>query len=273
MNRELTNNRVIPRRAIVVYSDNPGRNYYLESRDIVSRKGGYEFGAAVPMATSALQDVAKSFIKKNSVSMEVSGFIPDHLLYGINRVGLTAVAWYRPAMVRSLNFSKQLKIKGKSTAKIPATLYLVLNNNLYLFALMNDGRPCLSTKLYNAPYFNIYDDGRVCLGTANVGKIKAKTFEKEAERFERAFYMAEQNGGNTDGRCKSGLVRCWNTQLKGNKDFPSKKELIPHKKYKSFGELINKLIGDKNYEQEDQEEDDDYLFEGDYDDLGVAVEI
>lgn len=244
MNNSLTNSRLMPQRAIIVYHGNGeyNRDYYLESREIVQEKGKYVFMAPQPMAKDVMKKIAGSFIKRNSLEMDFGGLIPEHILFATNRPGMTAVIWYRPAAVRKLNFSANLQIKGQSTVSLPATLYLVLNTTLYIFALMTDDRPTATTKLYNAPFFNIYKDGNVCLGTAPIGKVRAKTFGLEAERYERGFFMAEQNGG-TSVPCKTPLAKLWAIQIKKGGAFPSKGELIQHPTFKTLADLINKIIG------------------------------
>jgi PRTRC genetic system protein B len=254
MNEITTNTRLSPRTSIVIYHDDARNNYYLESRDIVKGPSGFEVMAAVPMSSSVLKGVAKAFTKNSGAAMSMGSLIPGHLLYGSNKIGQTSVMWYRPAQKRSLNFSSSLGIKGNSAVNIPATLYLVINNKLYIYALMDSSRPSEKTRLYNAPYFNIYQDGNVCLGTAPVGRVKARTYEGEAERFERGFYMAEQNGGNNRDGCKTPLVKLWKQLIKTGQAFPCKGELIQHKKYKTVGELLIKLIGNQNDGYEYQED-------------------
>jgi hypothetical protein len=63
--------------------------------------------------------------------------------------------------------------------------------------------------------------------------------------------MAEQNGGNTENNCKTPLGQLWNSQIKSMLPFPSKKELIQHPKYKTLGDLMQKLIGNKITDEED----------------------
>lgn len=235
---------MIPSRAIIVYENNKNydKDYFLETRDIRNVGGKYMFMAPVPLASNILRDIAASMKKNDTKEMTTGGLIASHLLYGSYKPGKTIVVWYRPAMDRTLNFSASLKIKGSTTVKIPATLYVVIDDKLYLYALMTSERPAGNCKLYNAPFFNIYDTGNVCLGSAKVGKQQATTFELEAERFERAFYMAEQTHTATSQGCKTPLAPLWNQLIKKKIPFPSKTELIQHKKYKTFGELIDKLI-------------------------------
>lgn len=246
MNKDLTNTRLKPHSAIIIYKSGGeyNGNYYLETRDITAKKGQYEFGAPVPMSDERMKDIASAYIAKATADMVFESIIPEHILYANHRAANTVVIWWRKPQKKVLNFSSLLNIKGSPEVMLPATLYLVHNNSLYVFALMDSNRPGKSTKLYHAPFFNIYEPGNVCLGTAPVGKYKSKTFEGEAERFERGFFMAEQNGGQAKP-CKTDLKVLWNKQIKTKANsFPAKSELIQHKKYPTLGELMNKIIGD-----------------------------
>lgn len=250
------NKKLYPKCVITIYSDDNGTkyyrgsNYYLEKREINTVGGKFVLNAPVPLAADVLKNIAMTYMKKNNFNMDFGGLLAEHLLYGSNTPGKTIVMWYRPASKKRLNFSKALKIKDGCVVEIPAILYLVINDNLYLYALANNNRPVLNSKLYKAPFYNIYEDGNVCLGTAKVGKQKEKTFEKEAERFERAFYLAEQNGGNSSNHCKTPLGKLWPMLIKTGGSFPSKTELIQHKKFKTLSDLINNLIGIKQSNNE-----------------------
>ncbi len=254
MNDEKTNNRLSPVRSIVVYTDKRQSSFYLESRDITNQGGKFHLSAAVPLSDSAMKNIAQAYMKNNAFNMTHASIIPGHMLHGSNKLGRTVVIWYRPAMRKTLNFSASIGIKGDKPVMVPATLNVIINTKLYIYALATDERPEANTKLYNAPYFNIYEDGNVCLGTANTGRVKKKTFEEEAERFERAFYMAEQNGGVAQ-QCKSSLNTIWTSLIKSQKPFPQK-ELVQHKKYKTLHDLMNKLIG-----QNQNEDEDDYDYD------------
>lgn len=246
MNNELTNNTISPRLAVIVYSSRGdyGADYYLETREIKKIGSNYELMAPVPMADSTMRNIANVFFKKDNGKISHDGLVGEHILYTFSRPGTTIVMWWRPAMLRNLNFaSSVVKVKGKSVAMVPATLYLLINKSLYIFALKEDERPGMKTKLFNAPFLNIYADGNVCIGTARVG-TNTGTFEGEAERYERAFYMAEQNGGERK-QCKTDLAKLWPTLIASKKPFPSS-EFIVHSKYKTLGDLMNKLISTKH---------------------------
>lgn len=257
MTSEVTNKTLTPKRAIIVYQDKSGYKYFLESREIKREGDRYSLMTAIPLANDVMKQMAMSYMKSASQKIDFGGLISEHLLYGDNKPGMTIVMWYRPTMKKILHFSASLKIKSDAEVQLPPTLYLVINQELYIFAMMDSKRPDLKTKLYNAPFFNTYENGKICLGSAKIGKMKADTFEGEADRFERAFYMAEQTHTSSGTICKTPLTKLWPALLKSKTPFPVKKELLPHKNYKSLGDLINKLIMKNhntdygNYEEED----------------------
>lgn len=249
MNRETINKKYEPVRLITVYKTRGeySNDYYLESRDIISHNGKPQFGAPVPLSDQVMKEIGKSYIAKNSVEMEHDQMIGEHLIHVSNRIGNVVLVWWHPAMRKVLNFDQHLKIKS-AEVNIPAMLYLLQNTSLYIFALMDDTRPGLQTKLYQAPFYNIYSDARVCMGSAPISKIRAKTFEQEAERFERAFFMAEQTGGMSESHCKTPLGPLWRSLIGTKKIFPAKKELIQHPKFKTLGTLLNRFIDNQNDE-------------------------
>jgi len=256
MNDKNTNQRMTPKQAVIIYKDGSKyqSDFYLESREIKNINGKYVFMTPVPLANNVMKEIAGSYMKKNEIMMDWAGLIPEHILFGTKKAGLVSVMWYRPASQRTLNFASELKIKGSVAVQLPALLFLLLNNKLHIYALENSDRPSYKTKIFNAPFFNIYKDGNVCMGTAHVGN-KTRYFETEAERYERAFFLADQTGGN-EKPCKSPLRKLWPELMKKKTPFPTKKELIQHSRYKTLGDLVNKLIGNKNDNYE--EEDDDY---------------
>ncbi len=247
MDRYTTNTKISPTQVITIYNDRRKNTYYLEHRHVKNQGGRLTLQAPTPMGEDVFRNIAQAFIKTRAANVRFDGLIPEHILYGHSRLGITVVIWYRPAMSRLLNLSAH---KGDATAEVPATLYVLKDKSLYIYALIDSKRPGLESRLYNAPFFNIYQDGRVCLGSARVGK-KTSTFEGEAERYERAFYMAEQSSFADSDKCKTPLKRLWEQLIKSKKPFPAKAELIQHPKYRTLGGLIQSLIGKQNYDGDD----------------------
>lgn len=245
MNSTVLNTQVSPRVVITVYTDKAHNNQYLEERKVRIVRGKAELSAPMPVTEGIIRNISALYRKHEGEEMAM-GLIEPHLLYANNK-GTCSVMWWRPADVKGLNFRDKLvkMVKGKQSSwPVPATLWLVHGGSLYVWALMDDGRPDGKTKLYNAPFFNIYDDARVCLGTAPIGRERSATFAGEAMRYERGFYMAEQNGGNTNERAKTLLPQLW-AGLAGKKIFPAKRELVAHKKYPTLGDVIKNIVKDR----------------------------
>jgi PRTRC genetic system protein B len=240
MNDNHTNGRLAPQRVILVYPSQTKREneFYLETRDIKRIKDKYVFSAAVPMSEKVIAELGQACLKSKFRNMHFAGLIPEHILFASNKEGQTVVVWYRKAMKRVLNLSGTVGFGTEINVHLPATLYVAANDKLYIFALDSDNRPTGDTRLYHAPFFNIYAKGDVCLGTARIGRVKAKTFEGEASRYEKAFYMAEQNGGGHNP-CKTPLPQLWRRLKQKPQAFP-KKELKPHK-FKTLDILLKSI--------------------------------
>lgn len=261
MNDYKTNRGMTPVRAIIIYTGDS--EYYLESRDIKKIDKKLQLLAPQPLSDTMMKDIAKLYAKNNSADMKHGSLIDSNMLYACNEPGKLIVMWYRPAMKRSLNFSKGTNLPAKAIAWVPATLYIVHNTKLYIFALMTDERPTGDTKIYKAPFGNIYVNGNVCIGSAHIGKRRAKTFEKEAARYERGFYMAEQNQFDGKNMTKTPMLKLWGQLIKSKEKFPSKKELKKHEKYETLEDIIEDLLGneydsDDDFDYFDNDNEDNY---------------
>lgn len=238
MNSVKVNKRLTPQRAIIVYSTG-GYNaeYYLESREFKPVKDKLTMMAPVPLEDQVMKSIASQYIKSTGSTVGHSKIIGPHILHGSFKPGEVFTVWYRSSMERELNFSAKLKIK-KVKVITPAILFAALNTKLFVFALETNERPDLNTKLFNAPFFNIYADGNVCLGSANIGR-RGTTFDDETLRFEAGFFAAEQNHG-IDNLHKIPLNKIW-LQLIGKKQAYPIKYMVQNKTYKTLGDLITKI--------------------------------
>lgn len=83
---------------------------------------------------------------------------------GIVAFGETRLIWRAPAAKREMLYKvKSLAgISGKRAAN-PPLLFVAEVGNLYVYALDSDAWPTADTKLYRAPFCNVWEGGRVCL--------------------------------------------------------------------------------------------------------------
>ena len=130
------------------------------------------------------------------------------------------VVWFTKATQRELYFIESLGIpKGK--ANVPPMLWVANRNGLAVFALPNRRRPTINTKLYNAPFFNVYEDGNVCMGTVDVRIKKTASLEEFINKWEGFFFNSYfshlMHGHNPiNGNC----VSLWENLIATGDAFP-----------------------------------------------------
>lgn len=126
------------------------------------------------------KDKDKDFLKPN-------GILPTNILYLNPSTEKGTVIWYTKAQQRKLFFVDGLQIpNGKAYA--PPMLWKASKNSLTVYALASDRRPTDKTKLYYAPFFNIYEDGKVCMGTVSVDIKKSASVEEFIQAWEHYFF-------------------------------------------------------------------------------------
>lgn len=145
------------------------------------------------------------------------------------------VVWFTQAMQRELYFTEHLGIpKGK--ANVPSMFWVANRNSLMVFALASNRRPTENTKLFNAPFFNVYENGDVCMGTVDVKIKKTASLEDFTNAWEGFFFnsyfshlMHDYNPIN--GNC----VSLWGNLIATGEAFP--KEVL-----KVSGQALKKII-------------------------------
>lgn len=219
LTRTMTTN-LIPDRAIIVYKTDEQANhesYYLESHKIDSNGKMLEGN---PLTEKTLSDIAKNFTKIQDSFIYADGLLPDHVLLLDNRVGVKKFAWYRPAEKKMMYFSKALNIKS-GLAWVPALLYIVDDYKLNVYALKDNKRPTIKTKLFRAPFHNIDSDGDVCLGNAKVKQPIKNTIDLHIKYWEDKFWLSEFShilGGSSP--TKTNINTIWKNLLGTEKKFP-----------------------------------------------------
>ncbi len=168
-----------PQMAIIVYSEN--ERYYLERRDIT----GGRMAAGIPLTEECLVRMLEVISISNSDT--AYHIIPPGMLYADSRFGRQKYVWYRKPETRHLYFGKQIGIPD-GEMMVPGLVYMVNNDSLHVYAFTGK-EP--KDKLFNAPFFNIYDDGRVCLGSAKADYPAQNTFVNIINYWESLFWKSE----------------------------------------------------------------------------------
>lgn len=183
-----------PKAALVVYHTEGAYadKYHVEVRSIGEDD---RMGAGKPVTMEFLTALAGSF--SESYSNTPHGKIPENLLYCNPKKGFEKYVWYNMPCTRVMYFKDSLKIDSGEYC-IPGVVYVLNKNELYVYSfkgstLFDD------TKLFRAPFFNVYTNGNVCQGYPKIDYPQNPSFSDFTEYWEKRFWLTEfshLNGGN-----------------------------------------------------------------------------
>lgn len=212
-----------PALAIVVYNS-PAGEFYLESHSI-SKEGAILEGK--PLLQETIQDIVEVFYRNKTEQSIITGFFPEALLKFEPTGKKYEMIWYRPSCIKRLHFTEDLGIPA-GDASVPALLYKVdKNDKLFVFALDSDKRPDYNTKLFRAPFHNLYKDGSVCLGNARVKRPAERTFSAEIQMWETLFWNSKFSHLNgSENPAKTNINILWKQLIKSGSQWDAS-ELLP----------------------------------------------
>lgn len=175
-----------PKSALVFYqTKGTNTDTYVEYFDMDSSGTPINAHPLTVREANVLAKALRTAKEEKEPCLKSDGIMGNHILH-IDPINGKAV-WFTKAMQRELYFTEGLGIpKGK--AHVPAMLWIAGRNSLSVFALASNRRPNLTTKLYNAPFFNVYEDSRVCMGTVDVRIKKTASLEEFTTAWENYFF-------------------------------------------------------------------------------------
>lgn len=208
-----------PQSALVFYQTK-GKNTdtYVEYFDM--DKDGNPINAHPLTVNEAnlLAKALKTAKEEKEPCLKPEGIIGNHILHFDPQKG--KAIWFTQAKQRELHFTESLGIpKGK--ASIPPMLWIAYRNSLFVFALGSNRKPTERTKLYNAPFFNVYENGNVCMGTVDVRIKKTASLEEFTTAWESYFFNSYfshlmQDYNPINGNC----VSLWEQLIATGEAFP-----------------------------------------------------
>ncbi|WP_234734775.1 PRTRC system protein B [Tellurirhabdus bombi] len=211
----------LPVQALLVYQHADSENdYYVESCDI--GPDGKPINAH-PLSQKEASKLAKSLAnsaekKQKDAFLQAEGLYPENVLHINQREGFAI--WYTPTQEQPLFFVDGLTIpNGK--ANIPALLWKASKTQLTLFALKQNSRPKLTTKLYYAPFFNIDSSGVVCMGTVKRDITESISLEKFIEAWQSYFFNSYFSHSLNTELVKGNIIHVWKELVDTNKPFPT----------------------------------------------------
>ncbi|MDA3613532.1 PRTRC system protein B [Polluticaenibacter yanchengensis] len=150
--------------------------------------------------------------------LKPDGIMGNHILHLDAVKG--KVIWFTKATQRELYFTDNLGIP-KGFANVPSMLWIAERNRLSVFAIGSNRRPTEKTKLYNAPFFNVYEDGSVCMGTVDIRIKRTASLDEFTNTWESYFFNSYfshlmENYNPVKGNC----VTLWESLVNSNEAFP-----------------------------------------------------
>jgi PRTRC genetic system protein B len=179
-----------PEHLLVFYKNDSKENsrYYVETFQLDA--GGYPL-APHPLSETEARDLAKLLRQSDGLQhkggfLDADGLFLPNLLY-IRQSPEPFAVWFTPAAIVPLLFQKSLTIPS-GPAAIPPLIWKATSKSLSVFACKEEDRPTAATRLYHAPFFNLYDNGQVCMGTVRVAIPSDCSLEKFMSLWEGYYF-------------------------------------------------------------------------------------
>ncbi len=228
--KDITNQfyeQYIPKKAILIYESIQKREFsprdcagiYVESYDIGENGNPRNAHPLTIKEMVLLSDLLKSAKELQANCFTSKELLPINVLH-IETTDGGRVIWYTHAQKINLFFSSELGItNGK--ACVPALVWKADKENLSVFALGINKRPTMQTKLFHAPFFNVYQNGNVCMGTVDISVEQESCLEDFIKKWEDNFwnsYFSHLMDGFTP--VKENIVLLWQELINKQEPFP-----------------------------------------------------
>lgn len=224
-----------PKSALVFYqSKGSNTDIYVEHFDMDKNGNPVNAHPLTVQEASALAKSLQTEKEKNTAFLKSEGILPSHILHINPSTEKGTVVWYTKAKQQQLYFVEGLQIPS-GIASVPPMIWQASKNSLTVFALTSDRRPTVKTKLYHAPFFNIYEDGKVCMGTVSIDIKNSASVEEFTCSWEHYFfnsYFSHLLGSNNP--VKGNCVALWKSLVNSDKPFPKEVLKLKNKTLKNL---------------------------------------
>lgn len=195
--------------AVLLYGQhNPS---YASVHDVSEQMDGtLRIEAGQPATVSGLRELFEALDPARKV--RPTFFEPNILSQG----PVWLVWWMKPVMRRVWFDGKGFDDESAEVPH-PGLVFAVGPRGWQVFALKGKGRPRPGSKLYQAPYFNVWASGLICVGSANTpGGQDAK----QPKAWEDAFFLSRFSHPNIHEpnqlvKFKGGPIKFWKAMLRG----------------------------------------------------------
>ncbi|MFD0749277.1 PRTRC system protein B [Mucilaginibacter calamicampi] len=165
------------------------------------------------------QELKSSYLKSN-------GLLSINVLY-VNQQSAGYAVWYTPPQEVTLFFVDSLNISS-GKYHVPAMVWKANADRLAVYAIKGKAKPAAKTKLYHAPFLNVYSGGNVCMGTVQIQIGKSSCLEEFMQLWQQYFFNSNfSHSINGNNSTKSDTTKLWRSLAGTGKEFPQD-ELLPN---------------------------------------------
>lgn len=211
----------IPSNILTIYRRGSDGNYYIEICDVIDKKNSFKPGPGRPLSKDVMRNLFKATFddKKENQKLFTDNYIGDHILYFVPEVHNRRIIWYRKAMQISMIFSAKLKIT-KPKIWMPAMLFDVNIKSIKIYALKQNKRPGLNTKLCHPPILNLIGENSLCWGGVRTKIPDNITIDQEIKLWETYLWKSEFSHAGTVVSSKTDIVKLLRDLGKSGEKFP-----------------------------------------------------
>lgn len=235
--------------AILLYGGIPEGRHALRGtkfatvHDVAVIDGRPEIMAGRLLTERDLATVAKG-VAAATESIATHWIDPWVLAKGQDRLIWWTAPCTRPMFFEQSSYNKET-FTGSAVCPVPGLVWVAMpGNGLYVYAVKGPHRPDQRTKLYQAPFFNVWGRGKVCVGNATLPSQEEKW---ETAAWERTFFgsrFTHPNFGEKD-RLTKGVspTKFWKEMVADPTEaFPEKRLVqIPL----TVGDLLDRTLLDR----------------------------
>lgn len=225
----------IPTNILTVYSRGGDRTCYIESADVINKKGKYVPGPGRPITKEVMRNLISSVleVKKENNNSFKDNYIGEHILFFVPETHNRRIVWYRKAMQIQIIFSERLNIP-RSNIWMPAMLFDVSIGHLSIYALTQNKRPTLTAKLYHPPLLNLISENKLCWGGVKTKIPEGITIDDEIKLWEDYLWKSEFSHAGAGISTKTDIVKLLRKLGKSGEKFPTDQLLSTNQTLRSI---------------------------------------
>ena len=215
---------VIPFKALVFYNKETTSEdafLYVESYDI--SECGNPINAH-PLTLNEMEDLKHLFVQKQDSLRQFlhsDGLLPANLLFLRTIPDEEKVIWFTEPSEQTLFFVDSLGIPNGQRANVPAMVWEATSDSLSVYALKQPGKPATNTRLYHAPFFNLYKNGAVCMGTVNLEFKKDESIQEFIKKWQNYLWNSRFSHLIDEHiPIKKNIVQLWQNLITTKATFP-----------------------------------------------------